>query len=51
MDTDDHLATVMGHEVGHVAGRHSAERASQQIAAQVGGSLLTSALGPAPFEI
>jgi len=44
METDDHVATVMGHEVGHIAGRHSAERASQQMAAQVGLSLVTSAL-------
>ncbi|MGB0694879.1 MAG: M48 family metallopeptidase [Rhodospirillaceae bacterium] len=33
---DDQLATVMGHEVGHVAGRHGAERASQQLVAQIG---------------
>ncbi len=33
MDNDDQVATVMGHEVGHVAGRHAAERYSQQIAA------------------
>lgn len=45
MQTDDHVATVLGHEVGHVAGRHSAERASQQMAAQMGLSLLTSAIG------
>ncbi|MBR9825698.1 MAG: M48 family metallopeptidase [Alphaproteobacteria bacterium] len=45
MDTDDHIATVMGHEVGHVTGRHSAERASQQLAAQVGMELLATALG------
>ncbi len=44
METDDHVATVMGHEIGHIAGRHSAERASQQMAAQVGLSLVTSAL-------
>ena len=36
MDNDDQIATVMGHEVGHVAGNHSAERASQQILAGVG---------------
>lgn len=33
MDNDSQVATVMGHEVGHVAARHSAERVSQQIAA------------------
>ena len=33
MDNDDQIATVLGHEAGHVAGRHAAERASQQMAA------------------
>jgi predicted Zn-dependent protease len=33
-DRDDHIATVMGHEVGHVTGRHAAERFSTGIAAQ-----------------
>lgn len=45
MESDDHLATVMGHEVGHVAGRHSAERASQQMAAQFGMELFGSVIG------
>lgn len=35
MKNDHHLATVMGHEVGHVTGRHAAERYSQQVAAGV----------------
>lgn len=35
-ENDDQLATVIGHEIGHVRGRHAAERVSQQIAAQVG---------------
>ena len=35
MDNDSQVATVMGHEVGHVAGRHGAERYSQRIAAGV----------------
>lgn len=34
MDNDDQVATVMGHEVGHVVGRHAAERYSQQVLAQ-----------------
>lgn len=34
-ENDDQLATVLGHEVGHVTGRHSAERYSQQIAGQI----------------
>ena len=33
MDNDDQVATVMGHEAGHVVGRHGAERYSQQLAA------------------
>lgn len=33
-DRDDHIATVMGHEVGHVTGRHAAERFSTGLAAQ-----------------
>jgi len=32
MSSDDQVATVMGHEFAHVAGRHSAERYSQQLA-------------------
>ena len=50
METDDHVATVMGHEVGHIAGRHSAERASQQMAAQMGIGLLASAIGSSGTE-
>lgn len=37
---DAGLATVMGHEIGHAIARHSAERISQQLAAQAGGSIL-----------
>jgi predicted Zn-dependent protease len=33
-DRDDHIACVMGHEVGHVTGRHAAERFSIQIGGQ-----------------
>ncbi len=48
-DNDDQIAAVMGHEVGHVAGRHARERVSQQMLGQVavtgativGGSQLT----------
>lgn len=38
----DQLATVIGHEVGHVQAHHSAERLSQQTAAQ--GALLVGAI-------
>ena len=34
-DNDDQIAAIMGHEVGHVTGRHAAERVSQQMAGQV----------------
>ncbi len=32
---DDHIACVMGHEVGHVQARHAAERYSQQTGSQL----------------
>jgi predicted Zn-dependent protease len=40
---DAGLATVMGHEIGHAIARHSAERISQQMAAQAGGTLVGAA--------
>ena len=47
----DQLATVLGHEVGHVLARHSAERVSDQfatqIAAQGAGVLLGAVASPA----
>lgn len=33
-ENDDHIATVLGHELAHVAGRHAAERMSLNMAAQ-----------------
>lgn len=39
------LATVMGHEVAHAVARHSAERMSHGVLAQIGGSVLSAALG------
>jgi predicted Zn-dependent protease len=48
-DRDDHVATVVGHEVGHVTGRHAAERFSQQMAAQglmIGAQLGTQDMDP-----
>jgi predicted Zn-dependent protease len=45
MENDDQVATVVGHEVAHVAGRHAAERASQQMAAGLGTSLAAVAIG------
>lgn len=44
-DNDDQIAGIMGHEVGHVAGKHAQERMSLQMASQVavvGGSVLGS---------
>ncbi len=35
-ENDDQIAAIMGHEVGHVTGRHAAERVSTQMAGQVG---------------
>ena len=34
VENDDQLASVLGHEVGHVNGRHAAERYSQQVLSQ-----------------
>lgn len=36
LKNEDEIAAVMGHEVGHVVGRHSAERLSQNILIQTG---------------
>ncbi len=35
-EKDDWIATVLGHEVGHVTGRHAAERYSRDVATQTG---------------
>jgi predicted Zn-dependent protease len=39
------MAVVLGHEISHVIAKHSAERLSQQVMAQYGGSILGAALG------
>jgi predicted Zn-dependent protease len=41
----DQLATVLGHEVGHVIARHSAERVSDQYATQLGAQGIGVLLG------
>ncbi len=40
--SDDELATVMGHEIGHVIARHGAERMSEQMVIQGLGALGTA---------
>ena len=35
VDNDSQVASIMGHEVGHVVGNHAAARASQQMAGQL----------------
>lgn len=39
------MAVVIGHEIAHVVARHSAERYSQQVAAQYGGAILGAVIG------
>lgn len=43
---DDYIATVLGHEVGHVTGRHAAERYSREVATQTGLQVAGTQLGP-----
>ena len=50
MENDDQVATVMGHEAGHVVGKHSAERYSQQLAASGGLALANVALEAGDVE-
>jgi predicted Zn-dependent protease len=44
-DTNDQVAAVLGHEVGHVIARHAAKRAGQQSASSIGLSLGSYVLG------
>ncbi len=49
-DTDEELATVMGHEVAHVAARHGSERMSQALLVSLGGMGLSAALREKPAQ-
>ena len=44
VSSDDELAVVVGHEVAHAVAKHSNERMSQQIMAQYGAQILSSAV-------
>ena len=44
-DNQDQLASVIGHEIGHVLARHANERASTKSATQLGLSILSSTSG------
>lgn len=46
VDNQHQLATIIGHEVGHVLAQHSNERMSQQLGAQVGISLVSAVAAP-----
>lgn len=44
-DNEAELAAVLGHEIGHITARHSAERVSQGFLAQLGAVVLSAATG------
>lgn len=46
VENQHQLAAVIGHEVGHVLARHSNERMSQQLGAQIGISLVQAIAAP-----
>lgn len=50
-DDQHQLAAVVGHEIAHVLANHSAARVSNQLAAQLGASVLSSATGVSPQVI
>jgi predicted Zn-dependent protease len=47
-ETQDQLAAVIGHEIAHVLAKHSAARVSNQLATQLGVSVLAGATGTNP---
>jgi predicted Zn-dependent protease len=44
-DNEAELAAVLAHEVGHITGRHSAERYSQSVVSSLGGTILSVLIG------
>jgi predicted Zn-dependent protease len=44
ISSDDELAAVMGHEIGHAVARHGAERMSRGQLAQMGGQVLNAGM-------
>ncbi len=46
VDNQDQLASVIGHEVGHVLAKHSNERMSQKLGTQMGMSLVSAVAAP-----
>ncbi len=46
-DNEAELAAVLGHEAGHITGRHSAERYSRSVVTQLGAGLLAAAVDSA----
>jgi len=49
MNKESHLAGVIGHEIGHVTGRHGAQRAAQQQVSQV--ATVAVAIGTGSSEL
>jgi predicted Zn-dependent protease len=45
LNTEGELAAVLGHELGHVNARHTAERYSQSILVGIGAAVLSQAVG------
>lgn len=43
-NSEAELAAVLGHEIGHVTGRHSAERYSRGVVTSIGAAVLSAAL-------
>jgi predicted Zn-dependent protease len=46
VENQDQLAAVIGHEIGHVLAKHSAERASQELAVSSGMSMVQAMSNP-----